>query len=277
MCLQCTKRVNLAIIHALHLNKPKLSRWVKWKSKVLVIQSCLTLCNPMGCSPPGSLVHGVLQARIQEWVAIPFSRRSSWPRDQTWVSCTAGRFFTIWATREVHHNWQQRYKLNRWNRGLLSAAYKIPVLLLLLLFIHGLSSTGSLPTTKEITQVGTFLPAFPVSIWGSSELTWGFICLLFHLGSCLPRSPVLITYHYHNSSRLFLEAQYHVLISYLHLQGWSCRCLSLQKSPEVSANQDGSPKQQKLICRRVPGSGSVSLQLYLLIFMRSCLIPKLSW
>ena len=50
----------------------------------------------MDCSPPGSFIHGVLQARILEWVAIPFSRGSSWPRDQTWVSHTAGRFFTIW-------------------------------------------------------------------------------------------------------------------------------------------------------------------------------------
>ena len=50
---------------------------------------------------PGSSVHGVLQARILEWVAILFSRGSSWPRDQTQVSCITGRFFTIWATREV--------------------------------------------------------------------------------------------------------------------------------------------------------------------------------
>ena len=48
----------------------------------LVAQSCLTLCDPMGCSPPGSSVHGILQARILEWVAISFSRGSSRPRDQ---------------------------------------------------------------------------------------------------------------------------------------------------------------------------------------------------
>ena len=62
-------------------------------------QSCLTLCNPMDCSLTGSPVHGIFQARILEWVAIPFSRRPSQPRDQTQVSCIAGRFFTIWATR----------------------------------------------------------------------------------------------------------------------------------------------------------------------------------
>ena len=50
-------------------------------------QSCLTLCDPMGCSWPGSSVHGILQERILEWVAISFSRRSSQPRDRTLVSC----------------------------------------------------------------------------------------------------------------------------------------------------------------------------------------------
>ena len=54
-----------------------------------------TLWNPMDCSPPDSSVHGILQARILEWVAMPFSRGSSQSRDQTWVSHTAGRFFTV--------------------------------------------------------------------------------------------------------------------------------------------------------------------------------------
>ena len=54
---------------------------------VFVAQSCPTLCDPMDCSPPGSSVHGILQARILEWVAIPFSKGSSWPRDRTRVSC----------------------------------------------------------------------------------------------------------------------------------------------------------------------------------------------
>ena len=50
------------------------------KNVVLVTQLCLTLCNPMDCSPPGSSVHGIPQTRILEWVAIPFSRGPSWPR-----------------------------------------------------------------------------------------------------------------------------------------------------------------------------------------------------
>ena len=55
----------------------------------------------MDCGPPGSSVHGILQAKILEWVTIPFSRGSSWPRDRTWVSHVASRFFTVWSTREV--------------------------------------------------------------------------------------------------------------------------------------------------------------------------------
>ena len=55
-----------------------------------VTQSCLTLCGSMDCSPPGSSVHGVLQARIPEWVAILFSGGFTRPRDQTGASCTAG-------------------------------------------------------------------------------------------------------------------------------------------------------------------------------------------
>ena len=71
------------------------------KVKVFVSQSCQTLYDPVDCSPPGSSVHGILQARILEWVAVPFSRGSSQPRDQMWVSCIAGRFFTILAIREA--------------------------------------------------------------------------------------------------------------------------------------------------------------------------------
>ena len=57
------------------------------------------LCNLKDCSPPGSSFHGILHARILKWVAIPFCRGSSQPRDWTQVSCLTGRFFTIWATK----------------------------------------------------------------------------------------------------------------------------------------------------------------------------------
>ena len=65
------------------------------KGKAKIAQLCLTLCDPMSCSLPGSSVHGILQARILEWVAIPFSRGSSQPRDGTQVSHIAGVFFTV--------------------------------------------------------------------------------------------------------------------------------------------------------------------------------------
>ena len=83
----------------------------KWK-KMLVAQLCPTLWDPMDHSSPGSAVAGILQARTLEWVAISFSRGSSWPRDRTMVSCTAGRFFTIWATREAHNI--SKFKLPSW-------------------------------------------------------------------------------------------------------------------------------------------------------------------
>ena len=68
---------------------------------MLLALSCPTLCNPMDCSPPGSSVHVILQARILEWVAIPFSRRSSWPKGWTWASHVACKFLTFWATGEA--------------------------------------------------------------------------------------------------------------------------------------------------------------------------------
>ena len=60
------------------------------------------LCNPMDSRLPGSSVHGIFQGKILDWVAVSFSRGSSWPRDQTQVSCIAGGRFTVWATTEGH-------------------------------------------------------------------------------------------------------------------------------------------------------------------------------
>ena len=74
---------------------------IKELVRVKVDQWCPTVCNPMNRSPPGSSVHGILQERIMEWVAIPFSRGSSQPRDWAQVSGIAGGFFTIWATWET--------------------------------------------------------------------------------------------------------------------------------------------------------------------------------
>ena len=79
---------------------------------LLVTQSCPTLCDPMDYSPPGSSVHGLLQARILEWVANSFSRASSQPMDQTQVSCIAGIFHTTGATRETLHSTRSRAQLS---------------------------------------------------------------------------------------------------------------------------------------------------------------------
>ena len=86
---------------------------------VLVVQSCPTLRGPtypMDCSPPGSSVYGIVLAKIHEWVAIPFSRGPSQSRDQTQVSWIAGRFFTIWATREAPGNFPLFRKIT-WGEG----------------------------------------------------------------------------------------------------------------------------------------------------------------
>ena len=104
-------------LHSLHLTNseaglsrfsdlPKfiwVSTWqkVKVESESEVAQSCPTLCDPMDCSLPDSSVHGIIQSRILEWVAISFSRGSSQPRDWTQVSCIRGRCFNLWDTREA--------------------------------------------------------------------------------------------------------------------------------------------------------------------------------
>ena len=96
------------------------------------LQSCPTPCNLMDCSLTGSSVHRIPQARIREWVAMPSSRGSSWPRDRTWGSRTADRFFTVWATREAHPSrstqfcWDQEG--NSWSSlpsGRLGAGYGV--------------------------------------------------------------------------------------------------------------------------------------------------------
>ena len=69
---------------------------MKWKS----LSRVLTLCDPEDYTT----IHGILQARILEWVSVPFSRESSQPRDWTQVSCIAGEFFTSWAIREVQES-----------------------------------------------------------------------------------------------------------------------------------------------------------------------------
>ena len=84
-----------------------------WKVKVKVTQSCLTLCDPMDYT-----VHGILQARILNWVAYPFSSVSSRPRNRTGVSGTAGGFFTNWATKVWFNGSASKHQALKLPRGL---------------------------------------------------------------------------------------------------------------------------------------------------------------
>ena len=83
-------------------------------SEVEVAQLCPTLCNLMNY-----IVHGILQARILEWVAFLFSRESSQPRDVTQVSSIAGGFFTSWATRQALWRWRESFfdRPGKWHTG----------------------------------------------------------------------------------------------------------------------------------------------------------------
>ena len=101
------------------LKKSDMTEWLNWSELIYmqdvsyncscncewvseVAHSCPTLCEPMNCSLPVFSIHGIFQARVLKWVAISFSRRSSQPRDWTWVSHIVGRHSAVWATREVH-------------------------------------------------------------------------------------------------------------------------------------------------------------------------------
>ena len=117
--------------------------------KVLVIQSCPTLCNSMDCSPPGSSIHGILKTRILDWFAISFSRGSSWPRDRTQVSYTAGEFFIIWATISLVYAkffflfffWDLVFKFPRSFLVMKKRKSRIVLLLLSVLFLKKILST----------------------------------------------------------------------------------------------------------------------------------------
>ena len=97
----------LSSLHILEIQP--LIMCIKVKVKCLLL-SHVWLGKPMNCSLPGSSVHGILQAKILKWLAIPFSRGSSRPRDWTQFSCIAGRFFTAWDTRKPLSNDAGIYK-----------------------------------------------------------------------------------------------------------------------------------------------------------------------
>ena len=140
-----------------------------------------TLCDPVDCSLPGSSIHGILQARILERVAISFSRGSSWPRDWTWVSGIAGRRFTLWATREALKFWAKGHcECTRINYCC-SVAKLCPTLCdpmdcsLPSFFIHGTSQAGILEwVVISFSKINLWYWCFSRSEWYSD---WPRLCL----------------------------------------------------------------------------------------------------
>ena len=94
------------------------------KVKVKVTQSCLTLCQTLW-DPVDYTIHRILQARILERVAFPFTRGASQPRDRTQVSRIAGRFFTSWATREAQEYWSREVISETWWFALVCLAFLV--------------------------------------------------------------------------------------------------------------------------------------------------------
>ena len=131
-------------------------------------QSCPTLCDPMACSLPGSSVPGIFQARGLEWVAISFSRGSSWPRDWTQVSHIAGRRFTIWATRK---------ELNIYNPYILNPLKGSILLVCITPASLFKEMTNNSPVVLRCVKEACFLTWGPIQVhscaqWCLSSLFW---------------------------------------------------------------------------------------------------------
>ena len=147
-----------------------------------VAQSCPALCDPMDCSLPGLSVHGIFQARVLEWGAISFSRGSSRPRDQTWVSRIVGRHFTVWATREAPQ------KILEWvampsSRGIFPTQGSNPSLLYCRQILYHLSHPGSPNLHKPLTnwqksRIGQWQDFCWLYNYSGSQISF-YICRLF--------------------------------------------------------------------------------------------------
>ena len=145
----------------------------------------------MDCSPPGSSVHEIFQARILEWVAISFSRGSPQPRDWTQVSCTAGRFFTNWAAREAlilhvcrcdSSEWTLKWMNEEWMNGLphLSASCWLKIQRGVLMFTESpalinptnnsqlCSDNAHTHTQKQVGRKGKW--------WWRKPISWYLLC-----------------------------------------------------------------------------------------------------
>ena len=119
----------------------------------LAVKSCLTLCDPVDCSPPGSSLHGILQARILEWVAISSCRASSPPRDGTLVllsqvrSSPLGHLGSLWSFNMLHRFWNQKEKLYFSNKAGFKLCYFIENIYVLIIILF---TCISLPTSSAV-------------------------------------------------------------------------------------------------------------------------------
>ena len=135
--------------------------WVSFHVKVKVILSCPALCHPIDYT-----VHGILlKARIPEWVAVPFSRGSSQPRDWTQVTCIAGGFFTVWATRAARMS--GRTKTKTWIFSFLGSLFFV-------LYSH--TSTARISKLLTLSHLLPFLPT-------RSTPLLCFLLLLLNIGT----------------------------------------------------------------------------------------------
>ena len=176
------------------------------ESEIEVAQMCPTLCDPVDCSLPGSSIHGILQARVLEWVAISFSRGSSRARDQTQVSRIAGRHFNLWATREAPLN-------SRKQANLLSVFFSISyqsIAKLLIEYRHWMikdkkeeKGKGSAiyivlflrySRSEHQSRQQSFHPILkaPLSFLPSSRFWWKGVCSYWHFAN-MPKKLLTIT------------------------------------------------------------------------------------
>ena len=149
-----------------------------------ITQSCLTVCDPMDCSPPGSSVHGILQQEYWNGLPFPSTRDLSRPRDQTWVSCRASRFFTIWATRRSHTT-HIKHDLHSWR-------------------LHQESESVPPPPPNSMA----LLSLVPTS-WLSSVMSlYGFSSLSFHLeGFSFMLGPLSVSFFYNHTFTLIYNGR----------------------------------------------------------------------
>ena len=141
----------------------------------------------MNCSPPGSSVHGMLQARILEWVAIPFSKRSFQPWDRTWVSCITGRFFTVWTIKRASNVYVREW-MKKWSSTeTLCKLHYLSDIWVLGVLMHSLLWSGSLQPPPHINIISlsySLLYIFLVQ-WGINTRTLSIsVCCCSVAQSC---------------------------------------------------------------------------------------------